>query len=198
MTGQPKTELLFISRGDFRTWLSENAEASDGVWLVFGKTKTVATLTAHEALEEALCFGWIDGQMQSIDETKYIKYFAPRRARSPWSDKNKLLVGTLRQKGLMTELGERAVDTAQRNGSWDTQKPGAPTHEQMQQFVAMLEPFADAHASFQAMSPSVRKSYAGSYFFGAKTEEGKRKRFETIVERLNLNLNPVESMHKKS
>ena len=60
-------ELLFPSRNDFRAWLQENAETSDGVWLIFGKTKAVVTLSANDALEEALCFGWIDGQMKSIE-----------------------------------------------------------------------------------------------------------------------------------
>ena len=64
-------ELQFPSRADFRAWLEENAETSEGVWLVFGKAKSVFTLSANDALEEALCFGWIDGQMQSIDNTKY-------------------------------------------------------------------------------------------------------------------------------
>ena len=82
-------ELLFPTRADFRAWLQENAATSEGVWLVFGKTKTVVTLSANDALEEALCFGWIDGQMQSIDETKYHKYFARRRAKSVWFEKNK-------------------------------------------------------------------------------------------------------------
>ena len=63
-------ELAFVSRGEFRTWLSENAGTSGGVWLVFGKTKAISTLTANDALEEALCFGWIDGQIKSIDDTK--------------------------------------------------------------------------------------------------------------------------------
>lgn len=61
-------ELLFSSREDFRKWLSDNAQTSEGVWLVFGKTKAVATLTANEALEEALCFGWIDEQIESLAE----------------------------------------------------------------------------------------------------------------------------------
>ena len=85
-------ELLFPSREEFRTWLSENAEKSDGVWLVFGKKKAVKTLTSTEALEEALCFGWIDGQMKSVDDTKYIKYFSRRRAKSVWSVKNNTMV----------------------------------------------------------------------------------------------------------
>ena len=88
-------ELLFSTRTDFRAWLNDNAEKSEGVWLVFGKTKTIVTLSANDALEEALCFGWIDGQMKSIDETMYHKYFAKRRAKSVWSDKNKKLVDRL-------------------------------------------------------------------------------------------------------
>ena len=61
-------ELCFASRSDFRDWLRENAETSGGVWLMFGKTQEVKTLIANDALEEALCFGWIDGQMKSIDD----------------------------------------------------------------------------------------------------------------------------------
>ena len=112
-------ELLFPSRGDFRMWLVENAETSNGVWLMFGKTKEVVTLTANDALEEALCFGWIDGQMRSIDDTKYRKYFARRRTKSVWSEKNKKTIETLRAKGSMTELGEKAVEMANQNGTWD-------------------------------------------------------------------------------
>ena len=110
-------ELMFASRSGFRDWLLENAETSDGVWLVFCKTKAVVTLSANDALEEALCFGWIDGQMKSIDETKYLKYFARRRAKSVWSDKNKKIIETLRSKGTMTELGEKAVEIAEENGT---------------------------------------------------------------------------------
>ena len=69
-------QLIFETREDFRSWLTINAETSEGVWIVFGKSRSVKTLKATEALEEALCFGWIDGQMQSLDDTKYIKYFA--------------------------------------------------------------------------------------------------------------------------
>jgi uncharacterized protein YdeI (YjbR/CyaY-like superfamily) len=75
-------ELVFANRSSFREWLGANGVTSDGVWLVFDKTKERKTLTANEALEEALCFGWIDGQMQSVDDTKYIKYFARRRPNS--------------------------------------------------------------------------------------------------------------------
>lgn len=71
--------LRFGSRESFRFWLQENAALSGGVWLLFGKQGGPKTIKASEALEEALCFGWIDGQMQSLDESRYIKYFSVRR-----------------------------------------------------------------------------------------------------------------------
>lgn len=84
-------ELTFSTREEFRAWLRAHGEAGGGVWLVFGKPGGRKTLKASEALEEALCFGWIDGRMQRIDDASYRKYFAPRRAKSVWSDKNKAL-----------------------------------------------------------------------------------------------------------
>ena len=100
-----ENNLLFEKREDFRTWLTENATTSGGVWLVFGKTKQVKSLKAGEALEEALCFGWIDGVMKKVDEHSYLKYFATRRKNSKWSEKNKKVVDKLEQQGLMTDLG---------------------------------------------------------------------------------------------
>ena len=183
-------ELLFASRGDFRAWLSEHAETGDGVWLVFGKTQAVVTLTAHEALEEALCFGWIDGQMQSIDHTKYLKYFARRRAKSLWSEKNKNLVEVLRKKGIMTGFGEQAVETAKRNGTWDTPKHEPVTNEQVDAFAEKLTGISPASENFSKMPPSVRISYTGRYL-SFKSEEARQRDFEKIVDRLNNNLKPM-------
>ena len=81
--------LVFANRQDFRTWLCANCAASGGVWLLFGKPGGPATLTAGEALEEALCFGWIDGQMEKMNEKTDKKYFSQRRENSKWSEKNK-------------------------------------------------------------------------------------------------------------
>jgi len=183
-------ELLFLSRDDFRTWLKENAEASEGIWLVFGKTKEVVTLSANDALEEALCFGWIDGQMQSIDSTKYHKYFARRRAKSVWSEKNKKIVGVLREKGIMTELGEEVVEKAQKNGTWDTPKGNPITDEQIEAFAEKLAGISPTCENFKNMSPSVRRIYTGRYLL-FKTEEGRQRDLGKIVDRLNNNLKPM-------
>lgn len=92
-TGCSMGEVMeFAAREDFRAWLSENCLTSGGVWLLFGKPGGPKTIKAGEALEEALCFGWIDGQMQRIDDMAYRKYFSPRREKSKWSEKNKALV----------------------------------------------------------------------------------------------------------
>jgi uncharacterized protein YdeI (YjbR/CyaY-like superfamily) len=183
-------ELLFPSRSDFRSWLVENAKTSDGVWLTFGKTKEVITLTANDALEEALCFGWIDGQMKSIDSTQYIKYFARRRAKSPWSDKNKKTVEILREKGIMTELGEKAVEIAKINGEWDAKKREPITNEQVEAFAEKLTGISPAFENFNKMSRSIRFIYTGRYL-SFKSEEARQRDFERIIDRLNKNLKPM-------
>ncbi|MDR2698336.1 MAG: YdeI/OmpD-associated family protein [Candidatus Methanoplasma sp.] len=182
-------ELLFASRGEFRAWLQENSETSSGVWIVFGKTKAVVTLSANCALEEALCFGWIDGQMKSVDGTKYLKYFAKRRAKSPWSDKNKKIVGTLRERGLMTEPGEKAVETAVKNGTWDAPKDRI-TDEQVEEFAERLTGISPAYENFCNMSRSVRLEYAGRYL-SFKSEEARQRDLERTIDRLNKNLKPM-------
>ena len=95
--------LTFSSREEFRSWLFVHCQSPDGVWLVFDKAG--GPLKAGEALEEALCFGWIDGQMRRVDEKTYQKYFSPRREKSKWSEKNKALAQRLEEQGRMTEFG---------------------------------------------------------------------------------------------
>ena len=183
-------EILFASREDFRAWLDKNAETSGGVWLVFGKTKAVVTLSANEALEEALCFGWIDGQMKSIDSTKYYKYFARRRPKSPWSEKNKKLVEALRKKGALTASGEQAVEAAKKNGSWNAPPREKISAEQVAAFAEKLSGISPAYENFCSMSPSVQTNYTGRYL-SFKTEEARERDFVKIVDRLNKNLKPM-------
>lgn len=183
-------ELLFASRDDFRTWLRENAETSDGVWLLIGKTPAVVTLSADDALEEALCSGWIDGKVRSIDETLYAKYFTRRRPRSPWSERNKGKVESLRQRGLMTDPGERAVEAAKRNGMWDAPESGPIADEEIQRFAAKLTGISPARENYNNMSPSVRRTYAKRYL-SFRTEEARQRDFARIVDRLNQNLKPM-------
>ena len=164
--------------------------SEEGVWLLFGKAGGPTTIKAGEALEEALCFGWIDGQMQSIDEKSYKKYFSMRRENSKWSEKNKELVGKLEQQGLMTDFGRKKIEEAQENGQWDAPRPTAITEEQIAGLSALLEEYEPAYTNFQAMPPSVKKTYTRAYL-DAKTEDGQKKRLAWMVERLNRNLKPM-------
>lgn len=182
--------LTFTTREDFRNWLTENALSNDGVWLIFGKSGGPKTLKASEALEEALCFGWIDGQMQKIDDNSYRKYFSQRRANSKWSDKNKKLVAKLEEGGLMTDHGRAKIAEAKSNGRWNAPKAPVITEEDIESVAEILKPFELAHENFLNMSPSVRKTYTRAYL-DAKTDAGREKRLAWMVDRLNQNLKPM-------
>lgn len=182
--------LEFSKREEFRAWLSEHCLSNDGVWLLFGKAGGPKTLTAAEALEEALCFGWIDGQMQSIDGKTYQKYFSMRRPKSKWSEKNKALAKRLEEQGLMSDFGRAKIEEAKKNGQWDAPKPAAVTDEQIASLSALLKAHEPAFTHFQAMPLSVKKTYTRAYL-DAKTDAGRVKRMAWIVDRLNQNLKPM-------
>ena len=180
----------FANREAFRAWLSQNCLTSDGIWLLFGKAGGPKTIKAGEALEEALCFGWIDGQMQSIDDKSYKKYFSMRRENSKWSEKNKALVKTLEERGVMTDFGRKKIEEAKENGQWNAPKPAPVTEEQIIQLSALLEGYEPAFTNFQAMSLSVKKTYTRAYL-DAKTDAGREKRIAWMVDRLDRNLKPM-------
>lgn len=182
--------LEFPDRAAFRSWLSAHCRSGAGVWLLFGKHGGPETLTAGEALEEALCFGWIDGQMQSLDGKSYKKYFSPRRDKSKWSEKNKRLVQSLEERGLMTDFGRRKIEQAKQNGQWDAPDLMTLGEEELALVSGLLEGHEPAYTNFQAMPLSVRKTYARAYF-DAKTEAGRERRLAWMVDRLDKNLKPM-------
>lgn len=182
--------LTFSDRASFRAWLNKNGTSSDGVWLLFGKKGGPVTLTAGEALEEALCFGWIDGQIQSIDNKTYKKYFSIRRTNSKWSEKNKALAEQLEQQGKMTDYGRGKIEEAKKNGQWDAPKSPAITEEQITSLSVLLKGCEPAYSNFEAMPLSVKKTYTRAYL-DAKTEAGRKKRLTWMIERLNKNLKPM-------
>ncbi len=182
--------MQFSNREDFRQWLSAHCLSSAGIWLLLGKAGGPKTITANEALEEALCFGWIDGQMQSIDANTYKKYFALRRANSKWSAKNKALAEKLEQQGIMTDYDRKKIEEAKENGQWNAVKPSAVTEEQIATIPAILKDHEPAYINFQSMSLSVKQTYTRAYL-DAKTDAGRTKRLAWMVERLNQNLKPM-------
>ncbi len=181
--------LKFISREAFRKWLKENAPSEQGVWLLFDKSSK-ETISANDALEEALCFGWIDGQIRRIDDKNYIKYFAQRRKDSNWSAKNKVTAEKLQKQGLMTALGKAKMEEAKKSGRWDAPQAQTITEEHLSSLADLLKNHKIAANNFKTMSPSVRKTYARAYF-DAKTDEGRSKRLSWIIDRLNKNLKPM-------
>lgn len=182
--------LEFASREEFREWLNDNCLLSEGVWLLFGKSGGPKTLKAAEATEEALCFGWIDGQMQRIDEKTYKKYFSPRRENSKWSEKNKALVKSLEERGLMTDHGRKKIEEAKKNGQWNAPKSLDITEEHITALSEILKEYEPAYTNFLAMSLSVKKTYTRAYL-DAKTDAGREKRIAWMVDRLNKNLRPM-------
>lgn len=185
-----KETIKFSCRAEFRKWLQENCQSGTGVWLIFGKSGSPETIKASEALEEALCFGWIDGQMQSIDETAYKKYFSVRRSNSKWSANNKALADRLEEAGMMTDHGRQKIEEAKINGQWNAPPQAAVTEEQVAFLTSLLEGREPARTNFLAMPLSVKKTYTHAYF-DAKTQTGREKRISWIVERLNRNLKPM-------
>ncbi|HPR18739.1 MAG TPA: YdeI/OmpD-associated family protein [Candidatus Cloacimonadota bacterium] len=182
--------LTFTDRQAFREWLGKHGTESDGVWLLFSKKGEPVTLSANEALEEALCHGWIDGQIQSLDENTYKKYFARRLPKSKWSVKNKKLAQTLMEKGLMTQQGLDAVECARKNGAWDNAKRTQIDDEQIQMFRELIQPHEPAYTNLLAMSHSVQRTYTG-FYLDAKSDNTRHARLEKIIERLNNNLKPM-------
>ncbi len=182
--------LTFADRQAFREWLGKYGTERDGIWLLFSKKGKFDTLSAGDALEEALCHGWIDGQMQSLDDNTYKKYFARRLPKSKWSVKNKELAQTLMEKGLMTQQGLEAIERAMKNGLWDNAKHILIDDEQIQMFKEIIQPHELAYSNLQAMSDSIQRTYTG-FYFDAKSEKTRQTRIIKIIDRLNRNLKPM-------
>lgn len=182
--------LLFANKDNFRDWLKENCLFGTGVWVLFGKAGGPVTLTPREALEEALCFGWIDGQIKSLNETAYAKYFSPRRKGGEWSLPNIRLAEDLEKQGRMTEFGRVKIEEAKQGGTFKPKARQPITPEMIGALVKRLDGTEPAHTNFLAMSPSVQRTYAALFHEG-KTEQTREKTLQRIAERLNKNLKPM-------
>jgi uncharacterized protein YdeI (YjbR/CyaY-like superfamily) len=180
----------FPDRKAFREWLSKNGTKSDGIWLLFGKNEKVVTLSSNDALEVALCYGWIDGQIRSIDDNSYKKYFSPRLPKSKWSVKNKGLALKLIDKGIMTSQGLEAIKSAKKNGFWENAKQVIIDDEQIQMFKQTISSHETAYINLSAMSHSVQRAYTG-FYLDAKSDKTRLTRLEKIIDRLNKNLKPM-------
>lgn len=181
---------LFPDRQAFRSWLEANHATSAGEWLLFGKNATLRSLTAEEALEEALCFGWIDGQLQRIDDASYRKKFTPRRPKSVWSQKNRTTALALATDGRMAPAGLAAMARARQEGTWENPVREPVPDEAVASLITAIGSSEPARTNYLHMSPSVQRTYAAHYR-EAKKEETRVKRLAQIIARLDENRGPM-------
>ena len=183
-------QLLFSDRDEFRKWLSKNHAASPGIWLILGKSGKLKTVRADEALEEALCFGWIDGLIKRVDDTRYLKKFSRRRKGSKWSVKNRKTVEELIDSGKMEEPGLATIEEAKKSGNWDLPERETATDDQVEILIKAINGTEPALSNFMNMSLSIRKTYT-MFYLDAKKEETGIRRLEKIISRLNENKGPM-------
>lgn len=181
--------ISFRNQKEFRDWLDINHNVINAIWIKFDKRKETSQLTAEQALDEALCYGWIDSVIKRIDDQFYMKYFAQRRKNSIWSTKNKKAIERLLAENKMMPAGLAAVEIAKQNGRWD-QADANPIDYSLSEFTQLISSDAQALANFLNFSQSIQKTYAMSYY-ALKKPESRKQRLEVIVSRLKNNMKPM-------
>ena len=167
-------------RKAWRSWLEMNHGRSPGVWLTyFNKTSGKQCLTVDEAVEEALCFGWIDSTAKKVDEERFEQMFTPRRRGSTWSNVNKKRVEKLAEQGLMAPAGMAKIEEAKADGSWDRLND-VEDLKVPDELADALRARPGAEEGFHALSPSKRKR-ALWYLASAKRDETRKRRVTEIV-----------------
>lgn len=176
--------LAFESAESWDAWLATAHTTVDAIWLrIFKKKSGRRTITYAEALDGALCYGWIDGQKRSYDELSFIQRFTPRRARSMWSRANTEHVERLARAGRMKAAGLRAVETAKEDGRWERAYESPKNASVPGDFLRELRKDRKAHAFFQTLSRA--NVYAIAYRLStAKKPETRERRMVQILKML--------------
>jgi uncharacterized protein YdeI (YjbR/CyaY-like superfamily) len=177
--------ISFRSWRDFRAWLAENHSRSDGLWLrIYKKDSRVTTVTYPEALDHALCYGWIDGQKKSYDGQSWLQRFTPRRSKSPWSKKNTEHAERLIASGEMVPAGMKEVEAAKADGRWSAAYEAFGKATVPEDFLQELARHKKAHAFFQTLNKT--NLYSIVYRLQtAKKPETRERRLRAIIERLS-------------
>lgn len=168
------------SRREWRKWLEKNSQIKHSVWLIYFKSSTnVSTISWSEAVDEALCFGWIDSTKKTIDKERYMQYFSRRKPNSTWSKINKEKVAKLIQNNLMTKAGFDSIETAKQNGTWlimdDVEKLIIP-----EDLRIALNKNESSMEFFQSQSKSIKKAML-HWVVIAKRIETRKKRIAEIA-----------------
>lgn len=173
--------IAFADQAAFRSWLVQNGNSTSGIWLkIYKKDSQVASISYAQALDEALCFGWIDGQRKGYDELAFLQKFTPRRPRSLWSKRNIEYVERLTAAGQMTEAGLREARNAQADGRWAAayDKPSEMVVPQF--FLDELKKHPKAEVFFSTLNKT--NTYAIAWRLQtAKTEATRQRRAEKLL-----------------
>lgn len=180
----PKEEKLVLSFPNtkhWRAWLSKNYKTSDGLFLrLFKKDSKVESITYQEALDEALCFGWIDGQKKKYDEQSFLQKFTPRRARSIWSKRNREHVARLVKEKRMRPAGLKEVEAAKKDGRWESAYDSPKNMQMPEDFLKELKKDRKAYDFFLTLNRA--NTYAIAWRLQtAKKPETRAKRMNTIL-----------------
>jgi uncharacterized protein YdeI (YjbR/CyaY-like superfamily) len=182
-TKQPEIRAFRTTRA-WEQWLDRNAGRAEGIWMKIAKRDTGITSVTHaEALEVALCFGWIDGQRRALDETHFLQRFTPRRPRSMWSKINREKVTALIESGRMRPPGMREVERAQADGRWDAAYAGQRAATVPEELQRALDQNRKAREFFATLDS--RNRYALIWRVQeAKKPETRARRAEQFVKML--------------
>lgn len=174
-------EFNFTTRADWRTWLEANYATANEAWLVIYKKHTgKPSLSLTEAVEEALCYGWIDSLLKPIDAQKYALRFSPRKRGSVWSETNKRRVGKLIKQGHMTEAGLARVKEAKANGQWRAAAQREDVTNIPNDLRQALKANEQVRRNFDQLAPSHKRQYL-YWITNAKTDKTRQRRIaETI------------------
>jgi uncharacterized protein YdeI (YjbR/CyaY-like superfamily) len=171
----------FASAAEWEAWLRDHHDSTPGVWIKFArKASGIPTVTYLEALHAALCFGWIDGQARSGDESFYLQRFTPRRARSIWSKRNRDFATALIESGRMQPAGLREVERAQADGRWDAAYDAPSTATVPDDLQAALDANPAAAEMFAGLKGQNRYSILHRVQT-AKKPETRARRIESFV-----------------
>ncbi len=171
MPAKPIETLDVRSRQEWRKWLKEHHDSRSEIWLVFHKRHTgVTSISYNDAVEEALCFGWIDSIVRRLDEARYAQKFTPRKADSKWSTSNRRRYADLKSRGLLAAPGLKRPPTSR---SYDAPRPSEAAIPSYIKKALKAHPRAWQY--FVQLAPSYRRAYIG-WIHSAKREETREKR----------------------
>jgi uncharacterized protein YdeI (YjbR/CyaY-like superfamily) len=175
------------SRKSWRSWLLKNSDAAESVWLIiYKKESTTPSVYYAEAVEEALCFGWIDSLANKRDDESYYQFFSKRKPKSNWSKLNKLRVATLIEQNLMMPSGLRMVELAKSTGTW-TRLEEVDEMILPEDLIGAFNKNKTALAHWNTFSDSSKRGIL-QWLLSAKKEETRQKRVREIVERAAMGM----------